>query len=41
LTGRTDLRVGDLPMIGLKIGAVVLLTTSWTTYQGLVFGSFV
>lgn len=39
LTGRTDLRVGDLPMIGLKIGAVVLLTTSWTTYQGLVFGA--
>jgi type IV secretion system protein VirB6 len=39
LTGRTDMRVGDLPVIGIKIGAVVLLTTSWTTYQGIVFAA--
>jgi type IV secretion system protein VirB6 len=37
LTGRTDLRVGDLPMIAIKLGAVVLLTTSWASYQTLVF----
>lgn len=37
LTGRTDLRVGDLPMIAIKLGAVVLLTTSWASYQSLVF----
>lgn len=38
LTGRTDLRVADLPMIALKLGAIVVLTTSWATYQTLVFG---
>jgi type IV secretion system protein VirB6 len=38
LTGRTDLRVGDLPMIAIKLGAVVMLTTSWASYQSLVFG---
>lgn len=37
LTGRTDLRVADLPMIAIKLGAVVVLTTSWATYQTLVF----
>jgi type IV secretion system protein VirB6 len=37
LTGRTDLRVVDLPMIAIKLGAVVLLTTSWASYQSLVF----
>jgi type IV secretion system protein VirB6 len=37
LTGRTDLRVGDLPMIAIKLGAVILLTTSWASYQSLVF----
>jgi type IV secretion system protein VirB6 len=37
LTGRTDLRVGDLPMIAIKLGAVVMLTTSWASYQSLVF----
>jgi type IV secretion system protein VirB6 len=37
LTGRTDLRVGDLPMIAMKLGAVVMLTTSWASYQALVF----
>ncbi|MEN9873304.1 MAG: hypothetical protein RL186_201 [Pseudomonadota bacterium] len=37
LTGRTDLRVGDLPVIAIKLGAVVMLTTSWASYQNLVF----
>jgi type IV secretion system protein VirB6 len=37
LTGRTDLRVGDLPMIAIKMGAVIMLTTSWASYQSLVF----
>jgi type IV secretion system protein VirB6 len=37
LTGRTDLRVADLPMIAIKLGAVVMLTTSWASYQSLVF----
>ena len=37
LTGRTDLRVGDLPVIAIKLGAVILLTTSWASYQSLVF----
>lgn len=37
LTGRTDLRVADLPMIALKLGAIVLLTTSWASYQQIVF----
>jgi type IV secretion system protein VirB6 len=37
LTGRTDMKVGDLPMIALKIGAVIMLTTSWASYQSLVF----
>lgn len=37
LTGRTDLRVVDLPVIAIKLGAVVLLTTSWASYQSLVF----
>ncbi len=37
LTGRTDLRVGDLPMMAIKLGAVVMLTTSWASYQSLVF----
>jgi type IV secretion system protein VirB6 len=37
LTGRTDMRVGDLPVIAIKLGAVVMLTTSWASYQSLVF----
>jgi type IV secretion system protein VirB6 len=37
LTGRTDLKVADLPMIALKLGAIVLLTTSWASYQSVVF----
>ncbi len=37
LIGRTPLRVGDLTMSALKIGAVLALATSWPTYQQLVF----
>lgn len=39
LSGRGDLRVGDLPGMAVKIGAVVLLASSWTAYQGLVFAT--
>ncbi len=37
MIGRTPLRVGDLTMGALKIGAVLALATSWPTYQQLVF----
>lgn len=37
LIGRTPLRVGDLTLSALKIGAVLALATSWPTYQQLVF----
>ena len=37
MIGRTPLRVGDLTMSALKIGAVLALATSWPTYQQLVF----
>jgi type IV secretion system protein VirB6 len=37
LTGRGALRMGDLPGIAIKLGAVMLLTTSWSGYQQLVF----
>ncbi len=37
LIGRTPLRVGDLTLSALKIGAVLVLATSWPTYQHLVF----
>lgn len=37
LIGRTPLRVGDLTVSALKIGAVLALATSWPTYQQLVF----
>jgi type IV secretion system protein VirB6 len=33
LVGRTPLRVGDLTVGALKIGAVLALATSWPTYQ--------
>jgi type IV secretion system protein VirB6 len=39
LVGRTPLRVGDLTVGALKIGAVLALATSWPTYQQLVFDS--
>jgi type IV secretion system protein VirB6 len=39
LIGRTPLRVGDLTVSALKIGAVMALATSWPTYQQLVFDS--
>ena len=37
MIGRTPLRVGDLTVSALKIGAVLALATSWPTYQQLVF----
>lgn len=37
LIGRTPLRVGDLTLTVLKIGAVLALATNWPTYQHLVF----
>jgi type IV secretion system protein VirB6 len=37
LTGRSTLTVGDLPVVAIKMGAVILLTTSWASYQSLVF----
>ncbi len=39
LIGRTPLRVGDLTISAFKIGAVLALTTSWPTYQQVVFNS--
>lgn len=37
LMGRTPLRVGDLTITALKIGAVLALATNWPTYQRVVF----
>jgi type IV secretion system protein VirB6 len=37
LIGRTPLRVGDLTISALKIGAIFALATSWPTYQQVVF----
>lgn len=37
LVGRAPLRVGDLTITVLKIGAVLALATNWPTYQRLVF----
>lgn len=37
LLGRAPLRVGDLTVSALKIGVVLVLATSWPTYQKLVF----
>ena len=37
LIGRTPLRVGDLTITALKIGAVLALATNWPTYQRVVF----
>ena len=37
LVGRAPLRVGELTMSALKIGAVLALATSWPTFQALVF----
>jgi type IV secretion system protein VirB6 len=37
LIGRTPLRVGDLTVSALKIGAILALATSWPTYQQVVF----
>lgn len=37
MIGRTPLRVGDLTISAIKIGAVLALATSWPTYQQLVF----
>ncbi|WP_310542656.1 type IV secretion system protein [Phenylobacterium sp.] len=37
LMGRTPLRVGDLTITVLKIGAVLALATNWPTYQRVVF----
>ncbi|HEX2560194.1 type IV secretion system protein [Phenylobacterium sp.] len=37
LVGRASLRIGDLTMTALKIGAVLALATNWPTYQQLVF----
>ncbi len=37
MIGRAPLRIDDLTMTVLKIGAVLALATSWPTYQQLVF----
>jgi type IV secretion system protein VirB6 len=37
MIGRTPLRVGDLTIGAIKIGAVLALATNWPTYQQLVF----
>ena len=37
LIGRTPLRVGDITLSALKIGAILALATSWPTYQQVVF----
>lgn len=37
LIGRAPLRIGDLTLSAVKIGAVIALATQWPTYQQLVF----
>ncbi len=37
LLGLAPLRVGDLTVTGIKLGAVLALATSWPTYQQVVF----
>lgn len=37
LLGRAQLRVGDLALTLVKLGAVLALTTQWATYQSLVY----
>ena len=37
LVGRTPLRVGDVTLSALKIGAILALATNWPTYQQVVF----
>ena len=39
MIGRAPLRIDDLTMTVLKIGAVLTLATSWPTYQQLVFNT--
>ncbi|THD63896.1 type IV secretion system protein [Phenylobacterium sp.] len=39
LIGRSPLSVGDLTVSAFKIGAVLVLATSWPTYQQVVFDS--
>ncbi len=37
LMGRSGVRMGDLPTLGLKLGVILAFTTSWATYQTVVF----
>jgi type IV secretion system protein VirB6 len=37
LLGRGQLRVGDVALTAVKLGAVLALTTQWSTYQALVY----
>jgi type IV secretion system protein VirB6 len=38
LLGRTQLRIGELALTMIKLGAVLALTTQWSTYQTVVYG---
>lgn len=38
LLGRAQLRISDLALTLVKLGAVLALTTQWSTYQTLVYG---
>lgn len=38
LLGRAQLRISDLTLTAVKLGAVLALTTRWDVYQGLVYG---
>lgn len=37
LLGRAQLRVGDVAVTAVKLGAVIALTTQWSNYQALVY----
>lgn len=37
MLGRAQLRISDLTITAVKLGAVVVLTTQWPTYQALVY----
>ena len=37
LLGRGGARLGELPALGLKLGIILAFTTSWATYQTVVF----
>lgn len=37
LLGRSQLRVGDVALSAVKIGAIVALATQWATYQAVVY----